>query len=337
MASAPRLGLTVGLDTGSVRSAVALCREAEQMGYTDMWSAEVGGTDGFTPLAAIAATTEKVRLGTAIVPVFTRPPALLAMSAATLQDLSGGRFVLGLGTSSSIIIERWMGASFDKPLARERVYIELIREMLSGDKVDSDNDIARVKSFRLQTRVEKPVPLYLAALGPAACRMAGQIADGAIFFLKTPHGVKQAIEWVAEGARSAGRDPAEIETVIRIPVIVDQDDNDAVQMAARWTIASYGMVDVYNRSLHAQGYEEDAQRIREAWGSGDKAGAMQGISSELLEDLLIFGDKDERAEKIAAFRSAGIDTPVLLPISVVGDDEQKAARVRTAVEELAPA
>jgi probable F420-dependent oxidoreductase len=336
MGSSPRLGLTVGLDTGPLRSAVAVCRDAEQMGYTDMWSAEVGGADGLSPLAAIAATTSKVRLGTAILPVFTRPPALLAMSAATLQDLSDGRFVLGLGTSSSIIVERWMGTSFEKPLERERTYIELIRRMLAGDKVDSDDGIARVKSFRLQTKVEKPVPLYLAALGPRACRMAGEIADGVIFFLKTPAGVKQSLEWVADGARSAGRDPADIEAVIRIPVIVDQDDADAVQMAARWMVVSYGMVDVYNRSLHAQGYEDDARKIKDAWASGDKGGAMQAVSSELLEELLVFGDKDARVSKIDAFRNAGIDTPVVLPVSVVGDDAQKAQRVLAAVEELAP-
>src|SRR5947208_17003969 len=131
----PRLGLTPPIEVTGFRAAVDLCARAEQLGYTDVWTAEVGATDAFSPLAAIAIRTERVRLGTALIPVFTRPPALTAMSAAAIQQLSGGRFVLGVGTSSPAIVGSWMGLEFDGKVKRIEEYVEVLREALSGKKV----------------------------------------------------------------------------------------------------------------------------------------------------------------------------------------------------------
>ena len=145
-----RLGLTPPIEVTGFRRAVELCARAEQLGYTDVWSAEVGATDAFSPLAAIAVKTDRVRLGTALVPVFTRPPALTAMSAAGLQQLSGGRFVLGVGTSSPAIIDLWMGLEFDGRVKRIEEYVEVLREALSGKKIDYEGETVRVEAFRLQ-------------------------------------------------------------------------------------------------------------------------------------------------------------------------------------------
>ncbi len=330
-----RLGITIGLEGASLREAIELCLRAEGLGYSDVWSAEVGGADGIASLAAVAARTERVRLGTAIVPVFTRPPALLAMGAATLQSLSGGRFVLGLGTSSPIIVGSWMGGSFDRPLTRLREYVEVLREALSGKKVTYRGETVSLEGFRLQLDPEVPVPIYLAALGPRACRLAGEVADGVIFFLKTPRGVGQGLEWVAEGARAAGRDPGTIDCVIRVTAAVDEDP-EVLRFVSRRLVTTYAAVGVYNRSLALQGFEEEARAIDEAWTSGDRDGATAAVTDEMLDELLITGSAADCRAKLASFRRAGVKTPVLLPVSVAGDPAERLRRVTDAVEALAP-
>ncbi|MGH2746595.1 MAG: LLM class flavin-dependent oxidoreductase [Actinomycetota bacterium] len=331
-----RIGLTVGLEGSPLPDALDLCRRAETLGYTDIWSAEVGGADGFSPLAALAATTSSARLGTAIVPVFTRPPALVAMQAATLQSISGGRFALGLGTSSDIIINRWMGAGFETPLTRLEEYIEVVRSSLEGQKVDFEGKSTSLSGFRLQLDPGGPVPIYAAALGPRACRLAGRVADGVIFFLKTPDGVKQALGWVAEGASEAGRDPGQLDCVIRLPVAMDEDE-EVLGLMARRLITSYVTVDVYNRSISTQGFKTEARDIKDAWRTGDRERANDLVSDELVDRLLIFGDRDACREKLRAFRDAGVKTPVLFPFSVAGDPVERKKRVGALVETLAPA
>jgi alkanesulfonate monooxygenase SsuD/methylene tetrahydromethanopterin reductase-like flavin-dependent oxidoreductase (luciferase family) len=153
--------------------------------------------------------------------------------------------------------------------------------------------------------------------------------------LKTPDGVRQAMEWVAEGAKNAGRDPTEIDTVIRIPTFVDEDAA-SVQAAARWSIASYGMVDVYNRSLRAQGFADVSDEIARLW-RDDRDAAMKAIPDEMIDQLFLTGDLEKQQQHLEAFRAAGINTPVLLPIAVVGDGQEKLERVTGAVKALAPA
>jgi probable F420-dependent oxidoreductase len=329
-----RLGLTVGLEGLSLVDQLRVARESESWGYTDIWSAETAGPDGFSPLAAIAATTSKVRLGTAIVPVFTRPAALTAMSAAAIQEISGGRFVLGLGTSSDIIVNNWMGESFERPLTRLREYVEAIREILAGKKTDFDGKTTTTHGFRLQLPVEEPPPIYIAALGPKACRLAGEVADGVIFFLKGPEGVATAMEHVRAGAEAAGRDADAIDAVIRVLVALDEDEQVLSHIGRRLT-AQYAMVDVYNRSLRAEGFVEEADGIRARWQAGDRNGALEKVSDRMLDNLHVFGDLDRCRERIAAFRAAGIKTPVLAPFSIAGDPTERATRTIEAAERLA--
>ncbi|MDQ3958296.1 MAG: LLM class flavin-dependent oxidoreductase [Actinomycetota bacterium] len=324
-----RLGLTIGLEGAGLRDSVELGRHAEEIGYTDLWTAEVGGADGLTPLAALAATTASARLGTAIVPVFTRPPALLAMSAAALQDLSGGRFVLGLGTSSDVIVESWMGGSFSKPLTRLREYVEVVRSALAGGKVAFTGLTTKVDGFRLQHETPARVPIHIAALGPTACALAGEVADGVIFFLKTAKGVRTALEW-ANAARPDGR---ELECVMRIPVLLDEDPA-VVSVAARRLLLAYAPVGVYARSLAAQGFGAEIAAIRDAWRAGDRARAMELVPDEMIERLLIVGDAATCKERIAELRRAGVTTPIALPMSFTGDTHERAERVRAAVDAL---
>ena len=329
-----RLGVTLGLGSGSLAREISLCATVLEEGYTDVWTAEVGGAEGFAPLAALARAAPEARLGTAIVPVFTRPPALLAMSAATLQNLSGGRFVLGLGTSSRIIIGNWMGKSFDRPVTRLRETVEVLRELLAGKKVTYEGDTFRLADFRLQLDPGAATPIYLAALGPKACRLAGEVADGVIFFLKSPHGVRQGLEWVAEGARTAGRDPAALDCVIRVTTAVDED-REMLRKAERRLITTYAMVDVYNRSLAQQGFEREADAIVSAWKEGRRDEAAAAVSDELIGELHVTGSADECREKLREFRRAGVKTPVLLPTSVATDPKERAERTLHTLRSLA--
>lgn len=329
-----RLGLTIGLGGGAIGDEIALCERAIESGYTDVWSAEVGGCDGFQPLAALS-HNDGVRLGTAIIPVFTRPPALIAMAAATMQNLTKGRFVLGLGTSSDIIIKNWMGLTFTKPLTRLRETVEVLREVLAGKKVSFEGESFRLQDFRLQLDPSAPTPIYLAALGPKACRMAGEIADGVIFFLKTPDGVRQSLEWVAEGAKAAGRDPAELDCVIRVTVAMDEDP-EVLRFVERRLITTYAMVDVYNRSLAQQGFDVEAKEIVEAWRAGDRDRAAESVSDEMRGQLNIAGDAETCRLKLERFRVAGVKTPVVLPVSVAGDPHERNERVEQTMAALAP-
>lgn len=312
-----RLGLTIPLEgIPAADSIIPIARLAEESGYTDIWTAEVGGADGIGVVAAAASVTSTVRLGTAIVPVFTRPAPLLAMGAATLQAISSGRFVLGLGTSTSIIVGGWMGLDFVRPLSRVRETVNEVREALTGKKVAS--------GFRLSLDPGSPVPIYIAALGPRMLQLAGDIADGVILFLFTPDGAREAIAQTG----------ADFDVVARIPVALDEETEMLKYMLRRLT-TTYAMVDVYNASLRRQGFETEAEQISKLWREGDRDGAAAAVTDEMLESLYIFGNLDECASKLEAFRKAGVKTPVLLPISVAGDPAERLQRVRAAITELA--
>ncbi|MEX2457592.1 MAG: LLM class F420-dependent oxidoreductase [Actinomycetota bacterium] len=331
-----RLGMTPPIEVAGMRSAIELAIRAESLGYTDVWSAEVGGTDGFTPLAALAARTEKVRLGVALAPVYTRPPALTAMSAASIQALSDGRFVLGIGVSSPAIVEGWMGRTIERPVEYVREYVHVLREALAGRKVSFEGETLHADGFRLQIEPGAPVPIHLGALGPRMCRLAGAVADGVLFFLMTPEGCREALEHVAAGAREAGRDPADLEAFVRLPTAVDEPE-DLVRFMGRRLLTGYAMTPAYNASLARQGFESQASGIVEAWTAGERDRATEQFDDAMFDDLFVHGDAAACRARIEAYREAGITTPVVMPISVAGSIEERAERVTAAIEALAPA
>ena len=330
-----RLGLTPPVEVAGFAAAVDLCARAEQLGYTDVWSAEVGAVDAFTPLAAIATKTERVRLGTALVPVFNRPPALTAMSAAGLQQLSHGRFVLGIGLSSPAIVGQWMGLEFDGRVKRIEEYVEVLRDALAGKKVAYKGETVRVENFRLQVDPGAPVPIHVGALGPEMCRLAGRMADGVLLYFFTPDGVRRALEHVTEGAKEAGRDPGDLDVFLRLPVAVDEPEETARFMARRM-LTGYAIVPAYNASLRRQGFEEEATGIAEAWAAGERDRATELFSDRMLDELFVTGDAETCKRRIEEFRDAGVKTPTIMPLSFAGSAEERAERVVKAVEALAP-
>jgi probable F420-dependent oxidoreductase len=327
--------MTPPIEVAGMRAGIDLAVHAEELGYTDIWSAEVGAVDGFTPLAAIAPRTRTARLGVALIPAYTRPPALAAMSAASIQALSGGRFVLGVGSSSPAIVGSWMGQDFDRPVDRVREYVEVLREALAGKKVTYAGETIHLESFRLQIDVETPVPIFVGALGPKMCRLAGALADGVLFFLMTPEGCRAALEEVAAGAREAGRDPAELDSFVRLPVAVDEPE-DVVRFMGRRLLTGYATTPAYNASLARQGFGEQAKEIATAWAAGERDRATEVFDDALFDELFVHGDAAACAARIQEYRDAGVNTPTVMPISVAGSVEERAERVTSMVEALAP-
>ncbi|MDT4986747.1 MAG: hypothetical protein QOI74_841 [Micromonosporaceae bacterium] len=261
------------------------------LGYTDVWSSEVGGTDGFTPLALAAGWAPGVRLGTAIAGVFTRGPALLAMTAATLADLAPGRFVLGIGASSPVIVEQWNGIPFTEPYARVRDTLRFVRAVLAGE---------RAGGFRLELPPAQPPPIVLAALRPGMLRLAAAESDGAI------------TNWLAASDVSTVRAALgpESELIARI-FVCPTDDADTARAIGRRLIATYLTVPVYAAFHEWLGRGERLAPMHRAWAAGDRTGAAAAVPDDVVDELFVHGSPERCRDHVRAYVDAGVDTPVL--------------------------
>ena len=287
-------------------------------GYTDVWSAEVAGTDAFTPLALASTWAPTLRLGTAIVPVFTRGPALIAMSAASLASAAPGRFVLGLGASSPVIVADWNGQSFDAPWRRTRDVLRMVRAALAGERIDGQFDTFRVRRFALETPPAQPPPIMLAALRPRMLRLAGAEADGAILNWIAPDDVARCLAAIAN---------PDIEVVARIFVCPTADIAHARALGRR-LIAGYLTVPAYAEFHRWLGRGETLEPMWAAWAAGDRAAALAALPDEVVDALVVHGAPEECRERIGAYVKAGIDTPVLAMLPTPdGDDAARFADV----------
>lgn len=329
-----RLGVTPPVEMTGVLAAVELSARAEALGYTDVFSSEVGSADAFSPLAALAARTSVVRLGTALVPVFTRPPALLAMTAASLQALSSGRFVLGVGASTAHIVDSWMGETFRNPVTRVREYVDSIRRIIAGDKVSLQGREVRIDGFRRQAEPVSPVPIHVGALGPRMCRLAGEVADGVQFALMTPDGVRDALKDVRAGMREAGRDDAGFDVLQRIPIAVGEPE--PVRELARRFLTGYAIVPTYARALERQGFGDAAARVADAWAAGDRAKAVTLLPDDLVDSFFVHGTPNECRARLDEYERAGVRTAVLMHLSIGPTPEDRAEQIASQLDDLAP-
>jgi probable F420-dependent oxidoreductase len=299
-----RWGLTLPFAGVPLAAHEPLVRRAEAAGYDDLWTGETNGSDGFTPLALAAAWTERMRLGTGVVNPFTRGPAVLAQHAAALADASGGRFVLGLGSSSDVIVERWNQRAFEKPLSRMRETVPVLREVLSGGRGPG--------GFKLETAPEHPVPIVVAALRDRMLRLGGELGDGTFVNFLPLSAVEHVVARVREG--EAGREPTEI--VCRFFCIPGEGLD-----VARFMFAAYGTVPVYEAFFRALGWGEAIDPMVQAWRSGDRKLAVAKAPEELLREIFILGDPDAMKERLHAYAERGITTLVLTPIGADLIDE----------------
>lgn len=331
-----RWGITIPLEGFHNQRLLELVRRAEELGYSDAWSAESSSADAFSPLAAAAAVTSKMRLGTAIVPVFTRPPALIAMSAATVQQISGGRLALGVGTSTPIIVEQWMGIPFQKPVARLRETVAALRAVLAGDKVSIAGPTVRINGFRLDLKMDSPPPpIFVAAQGGPMLRVAGEIGDGMLTNFVTPEGLSAMLKRFEAGARAAGKDPARMDVVCRIVTIVDEDER-LVMNEMRRSLAAYVAVPQYNRFFAEFGFESEAAAVAAAWNAGDRKRALQLVPDRMVKSIYVFGSADYCRHRLEEYGAAGVKTAAILLNSFAPTPQEKRARILRALEKLAP-
>lgn len=331
-----RWGLSVPIDGVPLARHAEVLREAEALGYTDAWSYEVDGTDAFTPLAFAAACTSRLRLGTAIANVYTRGPATLTMTAATLAGLAPGRFCLGLGAGSPAIVAGWNGGSFERPLQRVRDVASLVRQALSGEKVTATFPTASMQGFRLSRPPAGPVPLFIAALRPGMLRLAGELGDGVILNWLAPSDVPKAVAVVREAARAAGRDPDSIEVAARLFVLVSEQ-KDYVQALARRSIAGYLSTPVYRAFHEWLGRGPALAAMHAAWDAGDRRGALEAIPPNVVDDLFVHGSAERCRARIEAYVAAGITVPLLHLVPPTLDPADLADAQLGALRALAPA
>ncbi|MDX2168500.1 MAG: LLM class flavin-dependent oxidoreductase [Deltaproteobacteria bacterium] len=314
---------------GDVAACLDWARRAEDLGYESIWIAETGGPDPFVLAGAVAQVTTRVRIGLAVSPVYIRTPATIAAATGTVSQLSGGRFILGLGSSSHAIVEGWHGTPFRKPLARVRETVTAVRGMLAGQKVSLDGETLRTHGFRLMVPPAGPVPIYVGALRPAMLELAGEIGDGVAVNLLPVAAMAPTCAAIAAGARRAGKDPATIEVVCRQQVVVT-DDKPGARELFRNALTGYFATPVYNQYAAWYGFEDEARMIAEGFKSGDRALTRQGMTDRLVDSIAIFGTVDECKARIAEYVAAGVDTTA---ISVLSFDPAVFARV---IEGFAP-
>ena len=327
---ARRSGLTIPLFGHTLGEHGDIVREAEQLGYTDLWSFETSGIDGFSPLVYAAAFSSTARLGTAIVSSFTRGPAILAMSAAAVEQAAPGRFVLGIGASTEAIVQGWNGMSFERPVSSVRESVRRMRLALSGERMNLAD--GQRGAFRLDAKPSTPVPIYCGALRAGMLRMAGQVADGIVINFLPPSAVPQVLAEVRAGAESAGRDPDGIDVVCRHMLCVD-GLTEETRAVGRFILAVYVSSPPYEAFLRWIGLGAMIDPVLERWRAGDRPGALAAMSDELLTSLLVVGDVEQCRARLEEYRAAGVRVPCIAPFSGSADAR---GSVRRAMRELAP-
>jgi probable F420-dependent oxidoreductase len=283
------------------------------LGYTDIWSAEVDGGDGFTPLALAAAWTPTLNLGIAIAPAFTRGPALVAQTAAAMADAAPGRFALGIGSSSEVIVQRWNGIDFEEPYRKVRDVLRFLKLALGGERVEGDFSTFESKGFRLSRVPEQAPPIYLAALRPGMLALAGREADGAILNWLSADDVKKAVAEIGgEGHK---------EVVARIFVIPTPDATVA-RAVGRRMIAAYMNVEAYAEFQRWLGRGPQLEGMWEKWAAGDRRGALEAIPDQVVDDLLVHGSFEDCRAKVARYVDNGVTIPAPMVLPVGGDLEE---------------
>jgi probable F420-dependent oxidoreductase len=314
----PRYGITIPFDGITLEAHREWLEELPELGYTDVWTGEANAADGFTPLALAAAWASSLNLGTAVVPVFTRGPGLLAMQAATIADLAPGRFALGIGTSSNVIVERWNAVRFDDPFKRVRDTVRFLRSALAGEKVSEKYETFEVRGFRLDRRPAQPPPIYVAALRPGMLRLAGREADGAVLNWLSAEDVKTVVPYV-------GEDKAIVARIFVCP----SEDTEQVRAVGRMMIAAYLNVEVYAEFHRWLGRAPQLEGMWSAWASGDRKAALKAIPDEVVDDLIVHGSPARCREIVQRYVDNGVTVPVLAVVPV-------GVELRQAVSDLAP-
>jgi F420-dependent oxidoreductase-like protein len=341
-----RLGLNMGYwGAGNDADNLALAQEADRLGYDSCWVAEAYGSDAPTVLSWVAAQTKDIHVGSAIFQIPARTPASCAMTAATLDTLSGGRFRLGLGVSGPQVSEGWYGAKFDKPLARTREYSDIVKLALRRERVSYQGQHYVLplpdgpgKALQLTVHpVREHIPMYLAAVGPKNLELAGELFDGWLGIFFSPEFGKEQLESVAAGRAKVGKTLEGFDVAPSMPLVLG-DDIKACADQIRWYAALYvgGMgsreKNFYNQLACRMGYEKEAALVQDLYLAKKYDEAAAAIPHEFIERTTLLGTKEQVAERMRELKQAGVTTLILTPAAPTL--EERKAALRTAVEAL---
>jgi probable F420-dependent oxidoreductase len=320
MLMVPRQHLAVALPEGPLlKDNIARAQWAEDAGYDDLWLADGTGMDGLTLAAVLACHTKRIRIGMAVTPAFTRPPALLAATISVLDQVLPNRFAMGLGASSEVIVSGWNGLPFAKPLSRVRDMLIVTRSMLKGEKSDFDLETVHSHGYR-QMPLDRSVPFYVAALRGRMIEMGAEMADGVILNLWPRKAIGQLMSHVRIGAERAGKDPRSVEIVNRVIVFVTEDKSRARELF-RIQFAPYFANGVYNTYLAWIGHEEAAARAREGWAEKNRDKTKAALTDEMIDEIAVFGTAAECRERLSWCAKVGVHTHILTPLPGMTPDE----------------
>ena len=317
-----RYGITVPFDA-PLNEQADLYQEFADLGYTDLWSSEADGTDGFTPLVLASQWAPTLRLGIAIIPAYTRGPALMAQHIASICEAAPGRFVMGIGSSSNVIVENWNGIPFEEPYRRTRDVARFLRRALTGEKVSEKYDGFEVNGFTLRRVPQEQPPILIAALRPGMLRLAGREGDGAIINWLSAEDVATVKPYVEEGG-------AQKEIVARI-FCCPNPDAEVVRAGAKRAIAAYLNVPVYADFHRWLGRAEDLEGMWTYWAAGDRKAALDAIPDRVVDELIVHGPPEQCREHIDRYHAMGVTTSAISIMPFGGIDPVEAAR------DLAPA
>jgi len=317
MADNKKLGLHMSIGGPAPAERLKFAKDAEDLGYTSLWIAEVSGPDALVSLGAVAVNTSKAELATGVIPIQIRTPGVLGMAFLTIHELSGGRAIAGLGVSSPIIVERWHGASYQKPVTAMRECVTIMRQLFTEGRSKFEGEVYK-SDFRLTMRSSQkhPPKIYLAGLNAPMLNLAGEVADGVLMNYSPPDAMAAMITHIHEGAKKAGRNPNQIDVGIYIRMCITEDENKAVD-AFRRELASYAFVDSYNKMFARYGLADEFAEVRRLWKQGKRDQAPSAISDASARKIAAFGPAQVGRDFVAKFRAAGVTHPVVFPIGPV--------------------
>jgi alkanesulfonate monooxygenase SsuD/methylene tetrahydromethanopterin reductase-like flavin-dependent oxidoreductase (luciferase family) len=332
-----KLGITGGVAPGGDwQQALRTVRLADELGYDSCWLGETWAHELFASLSQMAGVTERIKLGAGIANVFSRSAATIAMGAATIDEQSGGRFILGLGSSGPIVVERLHGVPFEKPLTRIKEYVEIITTLIAGEKLHHRGEIFTLdQGFGLRMNPIRPhIPIYIASLTPRSLKQSGEIADGVLPIYWPGAKFAEMRATLDEASIAAGRESGSTRIAPYITTVLVEDESERATMRrrARGPIAFYigRMGNFYAEMLERHGYVEEVAAVRAGWKQGHDAAAA-GVSDEMLDATALVGTADEIAAKLESWVASGLDEPVL---SFAGADGDKIERTLRALAPL---
>ena len=281
---------------------------ADRLGFDAAYTTHIAGRDSLTVLMAYASASDRIRLGTGVVPIFSRTPATMAQSAATIDEFSGGRMVLGLGVSHRVTVENWHGAKIDKPVTQMREYLGAVRAILRGEEPpESERFPTRFAFMGYEARADLPV--YVAALSPNMLRLAGELADGVMLWLCSPAYIRETvIPTVREGLERAGRSPDDFDVVAAVPAALT-DDADGARATFRQELIPYASLPFYRAMLESSGFGEEITAFDDGMAAGDVERAKAGLSEGMLGELAGIGGKEDVHGAVRRYQDAGVTSP----------------------------